>query len=337
MESMRQTRQMDLDIVLPGHGEPFTDHAELIDKRFALHQRRAEKLHGADRRAPPHRLRAGPGAVGQHRRDPGLPDAERGAGPHRPAAHRRPRGRGRGRRRRALRGGSVTVAHDRGFPPVAEAETQLERAEAAGRAPAARPGAQEADAGDREPLRDHGLRPPAQPRGLRAGGPLRGGGGGHREAQSRHPDLPRGRLRGLRRGGGLRRRRHGERGRQRAGGVGHAADLPARRGHQRLPPRDRHPHRRGGRHRAPAAAGRRLPPPPGGPGPDQRPLLHVLRRRGPGRQRGRAGGRPPAPEGPPGRVLLHVLGHLDVQPPLPGQPPARAGRRWTARSSRGSR
>ena len=46
MESMRQTRQMDLDIVLPGHGEPFTDHAQLIDKRFALHQRRAEKLHG---------------------------------------------------------------------------------------------------------------------------------------------------------------------------------------------------------------------------------------------------------------------------------------------------
>ena len=37
---------MDLDIVLPGHGEPFTDHAQLIDKRFALHQRRAEKLYG---------------------------------------------------------------------------------------------------------------------------------------------------------------------------------------------------------------------------------------------------------------------------------------------------
>ncbi|HYI38596.1 MAG TPA: MBL fold metallo-hydrolase [Thermoleophilaceae bacterium] len=45
MESMRQTRQMDLDIVLPGHGEPFTGHAELIDKRFALHRRRADKLH----------------------------------------------------------------------------------------------------------------------------------------------------------------------------------------------------------------------------------------------------------------------------------------------------
>jgi glyoxylase-like metal-dependent hydrolase (beta-lactamase superfamily II) len=46
MDSMRQTREMDLDIVLPGHGEPFTGHADLIDKRFALHTRRAEKLYG---------------------------------------------------------------------------------------------------------------------------------------------------------------------------------------------------------------------------------------------------------------------------------------------------
>ncbi len=45
MESLRRTRQMDLDVVLPGHGEPFTGHAELIDRRFALHERRADKLH----------------------------------------------------------------------------------------------------------------------------------------------------------------------------------------------------------------------------------------------------------------------------------------------------
>ena len=32
------------EIVLPGHGEPITDHAALIDERFALHRRRAEKL-----------------------------------------------------------------------------------------------------------------------------------------------------------------------------------------------------------------------------------------------------------------------------------------------------
>jgi glyoxylase-like metal-dependent hydrolase (beta-lactamase superfamily II) len=46
MESLTRTRAMDLDVLLPGHGEPFTGHAELIDKRFALHVRRAEKLHG---------------------------------------------------------------------------------------------------------------------------------------------------------------------------------------------------------------------------------------------------------------------------------------------------
>jgi glyoxylase-like metal-dependent hydrolase (beta-lactamase superfamily II) len=46
MESLTRTRAMDLDVLLPGHGEPFTGHAELIDKRFALHDRRAEKLHG---------------------------------------------------------------------------------------------------------------------------------------------------------------------------------------------------------------------------------------------------------------------------------------------------
>ena len=46
MESMRRTRGMDVDVVLPGHGEPFTDHAQLIDKRFELHKRRAEKLYG---------------------------------------------------------------------------------------------------------------------------------------------------------------------------------------------------------------------------------------------------------------------------------------------------
>ena len=32
--------------MLPGHGEPITDHVALIDERFALHRRRAEKIHG---------------------------------------------------------------------------------------------------------------------------------------------------------------------------------------------------------------------------------------------------------------------------------------------------
>jgi glyoxylase-like metal-dependent hydrolase (beta-lactamase superfamily II) len=46
LESMEATREMDVELVLPGHGEPITAHRELIDERFALHRRRADKLHG---------------------------------------------------------------------------------------------------------------------------------------------------------------------------------------------------------------------------------------------------------------------------------------------------
>jgi glyoxylase-like metal-dependent hydrolase (beta-lactamase superfamily II) len=45
LDSLRQTREMDLEIVLPGHGEPITDHRALIDERLALHRRRSEKIH----------------------------------------------------------------------------------------------------------------------------------------------------------------------------------------------------------------------------------------------------------------------------------------------------
>lgn len=45
LESLRRTRELDLDLVLPGHGDPITDHRSLIDERFAMHRRRAEKLH----------------------------------------------------------------------------------------------------------------------------------------------------------------------------------------------------------------------------------------------------------------------------------------------------
>jgi glyoxylase-like metal-dependent hydrolase (beta-lactamase superfamily II) len=45
MASLEQTRAMDLGLVLPGHGRPITDHAALIDERFRLHARRAEKIH----------------------------------------------------------------------------------------------------------------------------------------------------------------------------------------------------------------------------------------------------------------------------------------------------
>jgi glyoxylase-like metal-dependent hydrolase (beta-lactamase superfamily II) len=46
MESLRRTREMPVRLVLPGHGEPFSGHAELIDERFAMHDRRARKIRG---------------------------------------------------------------------------------------------------------------------------------------------------------------------------------------------------------------------------------------------------------------------------------------------------
>jgi glyoxylase-like metal-dependent hydrolase (beta-lactamase superfamily II) len=45
LESLKRTRELPAEIVLSGHGEPITDHAALIDERFALHQRRAQKLY----------------------------------------------------------------------------------------------------------------------------------------------------------------------------------------------------------------------------------------------------------------------------------------------------
>jgi len=44
--SLRRTRELPAEIVLSGHGEPITDHAALIDQRFAMHERRAEKIEG---------------------------------------------------------------------------------------------------------------------------------------------------------------------------------------------------------------------------------------------------------------------------------------------------
>lgn len=46
IESLRKTRELPARILLPGHGEPITDHRALIDERFALHRKRAEKIHG---------------------------------------------------------------------------------------------------------------------------------------------------------------------------------------------------------------------------------------------------------------------------------------------------
>jgi glyoxylase-like metal-dependent hydrolase (beta-lactamase superfamily II) len=44
MRSLEQTRAMELSLVLPGHGRPIEDHATLIDERFRMHRRRAEKI-----------------------------------------------------------------------------------------------------------------------------------------------------------------------------------------------------------------------------------------------------------------------------------------------------
>ena len=44
IESLKRTREMPAEIVLPGHGEPITNHVELIDARLAGHGRRKEKI-----------------------------------------------------------------------------------------------------------------------------------------------------------------------------------------------------------------------------------------------------------------------------------------------------
>ncbi len=44
MASLEKTRAMELSLVLPGHGRPITDHASLIDERFRMHERRAQKM-----------------------------------------------------------------------------------------------------------------------------------------------------------------------------------------------------------------------------------------------------------------------------------------------------
>jgi glyoxylase-like metal-dependent hydrolase (beta-lactamase superfamily II) len=45
LESLKATREMGVELVLPGHGDPITDHRTLIDERFALHRKRADKVH----------------------------------------------------------------------------------------------------------------------------------------------------------------------------------------------------------------------------------------------------------------------------------------------------
>jgi glyoxylase-like metal-dependent hydrolase (beta-lactamase superfamily II) len=44
IDSLRTTREMELELVLPGHGDPIDDHRDLIDARLALHRKRAQKI-----------------------------------------------------------------------------------------------------------------------------------------------------------------------------------------------------------------------------------------------------------------------------------------------------
>ena len=43
--SLRQTREMPIDLMLSGHGDPITDHVALIDDRLRKHERRKEKIY----------------------------------------------------------------------------------------------------------------------------------------------------------------------------------------------------------------------------------------------------------------------------------------------------
>lgn len=44
ISSMQATRELPARLVLPGHGDPVTDHVALIDQRLRMHRRRADKI-----------------------------------------------------------------------------------------------------------------------------------------------------------------------------------------------------------------------------------------------------------------------------------------------------
>ncbi len=45
IDSLRLTREMPARLILPGHGDPILEHAELIDERLRMHRRRAARVH----------------------------------------------------------------------------------------------------------------------------------------------------------------------------------------------------------------------------------------------------------------------------------------------------
>ena len=52
MESLRRTRELPAEIVLPGHGDPVTDHVALIDERLSKTERRKQKILALVRERP---------------------------------------------------------------------------------------------------------------------------------------------------------------------------------------------------------------------------------------------------------------------------------------------
>jgi glyoxylase-like metal-dependent hydrolase (beta-lactamase superfamily II) len=46
IDSMRRTATLDVDVLLPGHGNPVEDHAALVAERLEFHQRRKERIFG---------------------------------------------------------------------------------------------------------------------------------------------------------------------------------------------------------------------------------------------------------------------------------------------------
>jgi glyoxylase-like metal-dependent hydrolase (beta-lactamase superfamily II) len=46
LDSLAQTREMELRVVFGGHGEPVDDHRALIEERLRMHERRADRLYG---------------------------------------------------------------------------------------------------------------------------------------------------------------------------------------------------------------------------------------------------------------------------------------------------
>lgn len=52
LDSLAQTREMELRIVFGGHGEPVEDHRALIDERLRMHKRRADRLYGLIAKRP---------------------------------------------------------------------------------------------------------------------------------------------------------------------------------------------------------------------------------------------------------------------------------------------